>query len=43
MINKDKNDLIYKTSNKKINKIYDFEKFKTKRSFRREIYDIEQT
>ena len=34
-----RDDLIYKTDNKKMNKIYDFQKFKTIRSFGKEIYD----
>ena len=36
-INRD--DLIYKTGNKKNDKAYDFQKFKTIRSFGREIYN----
>ena len=35
----DRNDLIYKTGNKKKDKTYDFQKFKTIRSFGREIYN----
>ena len=34
-----RDDLIYKTDNKKMNKIYDFQKFKTTRSFGKEIYN----
>ena len=34
------NDLIYKTGNKKKGKKYDFQKFKTIRSFGRDIYSI---
>ena len=34
-----RNYLIYKTGNKKKDKIYDFQKFKTIRSFGREIYN----
>ena len=34
------NDLIYKTGNKKKEKKYDFQKFKTIRSFGRDIYSI---
>ena len=34
-----RDDLIYKTDNKKMNQIYDFQKFKTIRSFGKEIYD----
>ena len=34
-----RNDLIYKTSSKKRDKIYDFQKVKTKLSFGREIYN----
>ena len=33
----DRDDLIYKTGNKKKDKTYDFQKFKTIRSFGREI------
>ena len=33
-----RDDLIYKRGNKKKSKIYDFQKFKTIRSFEREIY-----
>ena len=33
-----RDDLIYKRGNKKKSKIYDFQKFKTIRSFGREIY-----
>ena len=35
----DRNDLIYKTGNVKKDKIQDFQKFKTIRSFEREIYN----
>ena len=35
----DRNDLMNKTGNKKKNKMYDFQKFKTIRSFGREIYN----
>ena len=35
----DRNDLMNKTGNKKKNKTYDFQKFKTIRSFGREIYN----
>ena len=35
----DRNDLIYKIGNKKKDKAYDFQKFKTIRSFGREIYN----
>ena len=35
----DRNDLIYETSNKKKDKTYDFQKFKTIRSFGRKIYN----
>ena len=35
----DRNDLIYKTGNKKKDKTFDFQKFKTIRSFGREIYN----
>ena len=34
----DRNDLIYKAGNKKMDKTFDFQKFKTIRSFGREIY-----
>ena len=34
-----RDDFIYKTGNKKKDKIYDFQKFKTIRSFRRSIYN----
>ena len=34
-----RNDLIYKTSNRKKDKTYNFQKFKTIRSFRGEIYN----
>ena len=37
--NLDRNDLIYKTDNVKKDKIQDFQKFKTIRSFEREIYN----
>ena len=37
--NLDRNDLIYKTGNEKKDKIQDFQKFKTIRSFEREIYN----
>ena len=39
VVNKNKDDLIYKTGNKKKNKTYDSEKFKTKKYFQREIYN----
>ena len=35
----DRNDLTYKTGNKRKNKTWDFGKFKTIRSFGREIYN----
>ena len=35
----DRNDLIYKTFNTKKDETYDFQKFKTIRSLRREIYN----
>ena len=35
----DKNDLIYQTGNRKKDKTFDFQKFKTIRSFGREIYN----
>ena len=35
----DRNDLTYKTGNKRKNKAWDFGKFKTIRSFGREIYN----
>ena len=34
-----RNDLIYKTGNKKKSKTFDFQKFKTIRSFARELYN----
>ena len=34
-----RNDLIYKTSNRKKDKTYNFQKFETIRSFGREIYN----